>query len=49
MAQLSEFFSHGIGKIIGDILQAIYHFLYPANTDPARTPEVVDAANGAAT
>lgn len=44
MAQLIEFFSHGIGRIIGDVLRVLYHFLYPANADAARIPEAVNNA-----
>lgn len=48
MAQLADFFSNGIGKIIGDVMRVIYHFLYPANADAARVPEAADAAKAAA-
>lgn len=44
MAQVADFFSHGIGRIIGDVLRAVYNFLYPANADAARLPETADAA-----
>ena len=47
MAQLTEFFSHGIGRIIGDVLRVLYHFLYPANAEAPRVPEVADAARAA--
>ena len=47
MAQLTEFFSHGIGRIIGEVLRVLYHFLYPANAAAARVPEAVDAAKAA--
>lgn len=48
MAQLADFFSNGIGKIIGDVMRVIYHFLYPANADAARVLEAADAAKAAA-
>ncbi|AIT90135.1 MULTISPECIES: hypothetical protein [Corynebacterium] len=34
-----DFFSQGIGRVIANILQAIYSFFYPANAPAATLPE----------
>ena len=40
LTPLGAFFSDGIGKIIFDVLQAIYGFLYPSNADAAYPIEI---------
>lgn len=34
------FFSDGIGKVIADVLRAIYEVLFPANADAAKPVEI---------
>lgn len=40
VAQLSQFFSDGIGKIIADLLWNLYTILYPANAPAAHEIEI---------
>ncbi|MDK8796179.1 hypothetical protein QP994_10300 [Corynebacterium sp. MSK044] len=40
VAQLSQFFSDGIGKIIADFLWNLYTILFPANAPGAHPVEI---------
>ena len=40
LIQLTEFFGHGIGKMIADFFTAIYNILFPANSGPAEHVEI---------
>ncbi|MBN9645339.1 hypothetical protein ACFSSC_11680 [Corynebacterium mendelii] len=49
MAPVIDFFQHGIGRLIGAILEAIYQLAYPANAEAAHnTPAtgMTDTARG---
>ncbi|AKP09606.2 Hypothetical protein Cp262_1980 [Corynebacterium pseudotuberculosis] len=38
MLPVMNFFSQGIGRVIADILHAIYSFFYPSNAPAATLP-----------
>lgn len=35
-----QFFSHGIGAVIADVLRTAYEFLYPSNAEAATPIEI---------
>lgn len=37
---LVQFFSGGIGKVIADVMTALYELLFPANADAATPVEI---------
>ncbi len=39
-----QFFSHGIGATIAEILRVVYEFLYPSNAGAATTDPGVETA-----
>ncbi|MEJ5997819.1 hypothetical protein [Corynebacterium sp. H130] len=40
MTQVVDFFSHGIGEIIANVMRVIYAVLYPANAEAAHPVEL---------
>ncbi|WP_197079705.1 hypothetical protein [Corynebacterium kalinowskii] len=36
MTPVLDFFSHGIGEIIANVMRVIYALIYPANAEAAR-------------
>ncbi|MEJ5928820.1 hypothetical protein WG915_09385 [Corynebacterium sp. H128] len=40
MAQAVEFFSHGIGEIIANVMRVFYQVMYPSNAGAAHPVEL---------